>query len=134
MTDLVAKVRKAGESMSEPFGPFTLFGLFMPADVTTWDLVLASPRLDNDLRSYDAVSRALTKALSPHELSRVGRIVILDPDDKAVRGLVRSLPNERDPIEVNHFDFEGVHVERAWLMHFPNGKPARPTAQKARQA
>jgi hypothetical protein len=114
--DIVEKLQEVFAALHK-IGDFALFSVFLSEDGgEQWDLVVSADWLRNDLRSYDIVRSALKKHLSFNDERQIGRVVILDPTDKAVVQFLSKVPKGASFGRVN-FDFGGTRVRRAQIFY-----------------
>lgn len=118
MSDLVTALVEIERELSQQKGPFTLFAVFERQDIPSrWDLLVAAPWAEQDEKqAVRLLAAELKKRISPSEMTRVSRIVILSPDDASVRAITsaRSVEHSRTPF--NEASDLGLPAERGYLI------------------
>ena len=115
---MVEKLMRLERQLSDEFGPFRLFGLFLREDANEkWDLVVAADWLKTQGGdAIDLLSERLKVLFSRAELMMVSRIVSLSATDRflsAVTGAIQVVHGLR---EVSQVSFAGVDVDRGYVI------------------
>ena len=90
MKELLDKLKKVIHTLEvEQKSEFLICGMFLPDESNNkWDFILSAPWLNSgELESYKLIDAKLQTSLTESELLQIARIVILDPDDQAVKFL-----------------------------------------------
>lgn len=104
--------------LAEEKGGFVLFALFMREDAPDrWDLMVAAPWATGDKRStVDYLVDEIKSRLGDEALTRLARIVVIDPEDPGVQKLTRAIRIEHGGVEVRDSDFFGLPVKHAYII------------------
>jgi hypothetical protein len=112
------KFRHLEGRLAEERGGFVLFALFMREDAPDrWDLIVAAPWVGNDRRQAVAYFVAQIKqSLGDADLANLSRIVVVDPQDAAVKAINKSIQIEHGEVEVKDSSFFGLPVKHAVII------------------
>jgi hypothetical protein len=130
VAELTQNFARLESQLAKEKGAFALFALFLREDVPDrWDLIVSAPWVGEDKQSAVSylVSQIKSK-LGEQDLTRLSRIVVIDPDDVAVQNLNRDIEVEHGNVEVRDSNFFGLAVKQA---HIITSK--RPTETPAAQ-
>jgi len=99
-------------------GGFTLYALFLRESAPNrWDLMVSAPWLGPD---SEAAVRYLVdeikSSLGDEFLVPLSRIIVLDPNDAAVRSLNQAIKVEHGSVEVRDSSFFGLPIKHAYLI------------------
>lgn len=118
VTDLTEKFAELESGIAEEKGGFALFALFMREDSPDrWDLIVSAPWTGDDKQSAVNYFVAQIKLrLGEQSLTRLSRIVVIDPQDAGVQALNRAIQVEHGRVEVRDSDFFGLAVKHAYII------------------
>ena len=90
MKEVLDKFKALIKSLESEHGPFLLFALFLRENpFETWDVIVSATWLNSkEMSSYRLISSKLQEFLTESESLQFSRIVLLDPDDQAVKFLL----------------------------------------------
>jgi hypothetical protein len=114
-----------------------LFGLFLRREApNVWDLFIASPWLEKDIRKALAYLAGKVKAhFTSDELLSLSRIVILESHYPLLQAIFDAIPAGKDQAVFRNEDFLGLEIKRAYVLKAKrprkNGKAQ--TTKKPRQ-
>ena len=117
MTELTANVAQLEESISREKGSFNLFALFEREDVSNrWDLVLAAPWASDKGETLRYFVVELKERLQPQQLVELSRVVVLNPNDDAVRAINNAFQIEHGRLEIRDSDLFGLPVKHGVII------------------
>ena len=118
MKDLVEKIAKLGQAISEEKGPFQLFALFLREDAPDkWDLIVAAPWIEHDkAKAVTYIAHKAQKALTKTELVKLSRIVAIDKGNPALDVLHRMFHLEYGLAEIKDCNFFGLQIKHAYVI------------------
>ena len=95
-----------------------LFALFMREDVPDrWDLIVAAPWVGSEKSgAVDYFVDQIKSQLGLQDLTRLARIVVVDPEDAAVQALNRTIQIEHGGVEVRDIHFSGLPIKHAFII------------------
>lgn len=130
MNEFESKFSEMEQSVSQEKGDFTFFALFLPEDAQDkWDLLVAAPWITRDKEAaLRYLAGIVQRTLSPAELLRFSRIVIVDDSDPAVQAINRSIGVKHAGMEVKDNTFFGVHVKHAFIITSELTEPSNQAA------
>jgi hypothetical protein len=116
--ELSDKFRELESGVADEKGDFVLFALFMREDAPDrWDLIIAAPWVGSDKRdAVDYFVNQIKSRLGEQTLTRLSRIVVVDPQDAAVQDLNRVVQIEHGGVEVRDGTFFGLPVKHAFII------------------
>ncbi len=129
---LVNKLMILEREIAAEKGEFTLFGLFLPEDTISWDLVVTAPWIVKDrIAARHFLAGVLQSRLDLPELRELGGIHPL-MDDWPFTTAAKNLPRvEHGRLAIGEFespgrDFrKGYLITNQWPDREPTGRPAR---------
>ena len=124
MSKVVDVFKEIESKLDREKGPFTLFAVFEREDFPNrWDLVVAAPWVESDnAQALRFLTAEMKQRLPTNELTRVSRVVLLDPADDRVRAITSEHPVEHGRIEIDEGSQYGLPVEHGYII------TARPAA------
>ena len=101
LAKLVEKLNNLEPEIANEKGPFTLFALFEREDLfDLWDLVVSvSWAKKRDIPTLKYIADALRRHLSRADMTRLARIVVLQPTDNPVLAITEKYPVEHGPTD-----------------------------------
>jgi hypothetical protein len=126
MKQIVEKLRKIEGDLSNANGPFDLFGLFLREDAPdVWDLVVAASWIEqNKAGALREISKTLQQQLTPSELTKLSRVVIIDDTNPALPAIAAALGVEHGNASVKDSNFFGLAIKEAFIITSQKRKAA----------
>lgn len=118
MKNIIDKLINLEKKISSKKGPFLLFALFLREDAShVWDLVVsASWAAKNKASTLQYISKELNKTLSPNQMLKLSRIVIIEPGDPALETMHKAIQIEHGSAELKDCNFFGLQIRHAFLI------------------
>lgn len=118
MKEIVKKLRKIESDLSTAKGPFDLFGLFLREDAPdVWDLLVAGSWIEqNKADALREISTTLQQQLTPSELTKLSRVVIIDDTNPALHAIAAALGVEHGTASVKDSNFFGLAIKEAFII------------------
>lgn len=125
-TELPTKFTKLESDVSAARGEFALFALFLREDLPDrWDLMISAPWAFADQKgALDYLISRIKSDLGPADLTRLSRIVFIDPKDVSVQNLNRAIHVEHGAVEVRDSNFFGLPIKHAFIITSKRLSPA----------
>jgi hypothetical protein len=116
--ELVKQFAGLEAHIAESRGDFTLFALFQREEVPDrWDLMIAAPWVGSDRRAaVEYFINEIEAFLGLQALRDLSRIVVLDPNEAAVKALNQAIRAEHGSVEVRDSNFFGLLVKHAYII------------------
>ena len=116
--ELAKNFARLESHIADTKGDFTLFALFLREDVPDrWDLMIAAPWVGSDRSTaVKYFVNEIESFLGPEALRDLSRIVVLDPNEAAVKALNQAIRAEHGVIEVRDSNFFGLPVKHAYII------------------
>jgi hypothetical protein len=126
MKAIVEKLRGTEKALAKAKGPFDLFAIFLREDAPeVWDLVVAASWIESDRpEALRIISKRVQQDLSPTELTKISRIVIVDQAHAALQAVTSAVGVQHTVIEVKDSNFFGLQIKEGFII----------TAQKRKAA
>ena len=126
--ELVERFARLETEIAQERGDFALFALFMREEVPDrWDLMVSAAWAGGDnAAAVNYLVAQITSKLGDGDLVSLSRIVVIDPEDAAVRMLNRNVHVEHGNVEVRDSIFSGLAIKQAHII-----TSNRPPAQAA---
>lgn len=127
MKTIVEKLVGAEREMAEDKGPFVLFAFFLREDAPDlWDLIVSAPWVSEDKSSsLKYITGKVQGALSPEEMLKLSRIVIIEPYNPALEAIQRAIHIEHGAAEIINGNFFGLQIKHGFMITSRgNGSPA----------
>lgn len=138
MKESIDKLLKIERELVFQKGKFTLFALFLREDAEdNWDLLVAAPWIEKDKTgALKYIATKLQKSLTPQELLKLSRIVIIDEDNPALNAIHKAIHIEHGSAEIKDSVFFGLPIKHAYLItsQRTNGKTGSEASNKANAA
>jgi hypothetical protein len=118
MKEIVKKLVQAEQEMAGEKGRFLVFALFLREDAPDlWDVVVAAPWVArNKSKSLKYISSKLGEVLEPNEVTKLSRIVIIEPDNPSLAVLRQAIHVEHGTAEIKDSNFFGLQIKHAYLI------------------
>ena len=117
MTELTTNVAELEQTISREKGSFNLFALFEREDIANrWDLVFAAPWAEDKGETLRYFFVELKEHLKPQQLVELSRIVMLDPNDDAVKAFNTAFNVEHGRLEVRDTELFGLPVKHGVII------------------
>ncbi len=128
MKGIVRKLVQAEQKMAEEKGRFLIFALFLREDAPDlWDVVVAAPWVAEDKSSsLKYISSKLGEALEPNEVTKLSRIVVIEPGNPALAAL-QAIQVEHGIVELKDSNFFGLKIKHTYLI--TSRREKQPTAK-----
>ena len=116
--DLSNKFRDLESRIAQEKGGFTLFALLMREDVPDrWDLIVSAPWVGTDKHAaVEYFVNQIRSQLGQQDLTSLARIVVVDPQDAAVRAFNGLVEIEHGGAEVRDSNLFGLPVKHAFII------------------
>lgn len=134
MKDIAEKLAKVEQQIAEEKGDFLLFALFLTEDSSGyWDLLVSAAWMaENKSEALKYINAKIQKALTPDEIMKLSKIVIIDKDNPELEALQeafqRSIHIEHGIAEIKNSNFFGLEVRHAFLITSKRDKSSNPQA------
>ena len=117
-SELATNFKQLESQIAVKKGDFTLFALFLrEAAPNRWDLMVSAPWLgSNSEAAVRYLVGEIKSTLGDEFLVPLSRIVVLDPNDTAVRSLNQAIKVEHGSVEVRDSNFFGLPIKHAYLI------------------
>lgn len=113
MNQLTEKVRQVEQDIAREKGPLNLLALLERDDLfDRWDFVVSASWAKHDGSTLRYLADAIKRHLTPAEMTRLARMVILDAGEDPVKAITKSYPAVDEPVELNNlerFDLPAKH-------------------------
>ena len=118
MKNIVDKLKNLEKTVSSKKGPFHLFALLLREDASdVWDLIVSSPWASKDKTSaLQYISKQLNKILSPNQMLKLSRIVIIEPGDPALEVMHKTIQAEHGTAELRDCNLFGLQIKHAFII------------------
>lgn len=106
------------KKLSESWGPFELFALFLREDAPDKrDLIISSDwaRLDKK-RAIDLIAEKVRSVFSDEEMLKLSPLIVLDKDDTALNALHGAMHVEDGLAKISDSNFFGLAIKHAYLI------------------
>ena len=106
------------KELSEEYGPFNLFALFLREDsADKWDILVASNWLrQNKQKSISLIAKKLQEKLDKEELINISRIALIEDNNPALDAFQRTINIEHGNAEVKDRNFFGLQIKHAYII------------------
>ncbi|MBU0667842.1 hypothetical protein KJ951_02390 [Patescibacteria group bacterium] len=116
MRELVAKFVELEKTVSDKYGEFKLFALFLREDADHWDLVLSADWLKrNDIEFLKYISQELKKTIG-NNIVNLSKVVIVDTQNEDLKSLTASIEIEHGMIGIRNCNFFGLEIKDAFII------------------
>lgn len=117
MNELANNVAQVEQTIAREKGPFSLFALFERENLANrWDLVFAAPWASDTGETLRYFVVELKEKLTPQQLLTLSRVVVLDPDDEAVRAINKAFQVEHGRLEVRESNLFGLPIKHGYII------------------
>lgn len=118
MNEIVQKIRQIEQDLSTEKGQFDLFGVFLREDAPdVWDVVVAGSWIEADkAEALRKISGTLQQRLTPSELTKLARVVIIDESNPALRAIANAVGVEHGNVPVKDSNFFGLAIKEAFII------------------
>jgi len=117
MNQLTSKVRDFERDLAREKGPLNLFALFEREDLNDrWDLVVSAPWARHDGDTLQYLADTIKRHLSPADMTRLARIVVLDAAENPVREITENYDVEHDQMEMNDLESLGLPLKHGYII------------------
>lgn len=118
MEELLNKLLKIEQELASEKGKFSLFALFLREDTEdNWDLLVSAPWISkNKTDMLKHLAKKLQKSLTPQEIVKLSKIVIIEPDNPALEAIHKAIHTEHSLVEVKSSVFFGLPIKHAFII------------------
>lgn len=118
MKNIVEKLKGLEKKISSKKGAFLLFALLLREDASeVWDLAVSASWASKDKTSaLQYISKQLNKTLSPNQMLKLSRIVIIEPGDPALEAMHKAIKLEHGTAEFKNCNFFGLEIRHAFII------------------
>jgi hypothetical protein len=118
MKVIAEKLVQIEKEMAEEKGLFVLFALFLREDAPDlWDLLVSASWISkNKEESLKYIVEKTGKGLTPEEILKLSRIVVIEEDNPALDALLRAINVEHSMAEIQDSNFFGLQIKQAYLI------------------
>lgn len=115
---MAERFREFEASLSKDRGGFFLFALFLrDGSPNRWDVMVSAPWLPEDRpEAVRYLVDQIKERLSSKDLLGLSRIIVIDPDNAALRDFTRWFDVEHGRMEAHDTDFFGLTVRHAFII------------------
>jgi hypothetical protein len=127
MNAMVEKLIRVEREIAEDRGPFVLFAFLLREDAPgVWDLIVSAPWISqNESDSLKYIARRVQGVLSPEEMLKLSRIVMIEQDDPALEAIQKWFQIEHGAEEIHNSNFFGLEIKHGFIITARhNGSPA----------
>lgn len=117
MKQLTDKLRDVEQAIAGEKGPLNLFALLEREDLSDrWDLVISAPWAREDEGILRYLASVISRYLTPAEIIRLSRIVILDATENPVRAITEAYDVEHGRVELVEPERFGLPVKYGYII------------------
>ncbi|MDL1971329.1 MAG: hypothetical protein LWW94_10295 [Candidatus Desulfofervidaceae bacterium] len=118
MKELANKLLKIEQELAFQKGGFSLFALFLREDAEdNWDLLISAPWVTkNKTNTLKYLAKKLQESLTPQEIVKLSKIVIIEPDNPALEAIHKAIHVEHGLVEVKDSIFFGLPIKHAFII------------------
>lgn len=117
MNKLAEKVGAVERDIASEKGPLNLFAFFERDDVyDRWDVVVAAPWARHDRETLSYIADVIKRHLTPQEMVRLSRIVVLDANEDPVKSLTEEYQVEHGQIRLTDPEDFDLPVRRGYII------------------
>ncbi len=124
MDDLIDNFKEVEKSIADEKSTadgkpvFILFGLFLREDAEDkWDLVISADWFEEDRRkTLDYTVERLKSYIKPMDMTRISRIILLEPSDDFVKNINNTVSIEHGKAQFEDTQFGEMTVKRAFVI------------------
>jgi len=118
MKELAQKLLKIEQELASKKGKFSLFALFLREDTEdNWDLLISAPWISkNKTNMLKYFAKKLQKSLTPQEIVKLSKIVIIEPDNPDLKEIHKVIDIEHGLVEIKDSIFFGLPIKHAFII------------------
>lgn len=117
MNDLTTKIRAVEQDVATEKGSLNFFALLEREDLSDrWDVVVSASWAKHDMETLRYLADALKRHLTPVDMVRLARMVILDAAEDPIRSLTEAYDVEHGEIELNNPERFGLPVTHGYII------------------
>ena len=118
MKSIAEKLRDLEQKIAEEKGNFLLFALFLREDAPdVWDLLVSASWIaKNKSDSLKYIAEKANEFLTPDEILKLSRIVIIEQDNPGLVALQRTMTVEHGMAEIKDSTLFGLQIKHAYLI------------------
>ena len=116
--DIIKKLIKTENRISEEKGSFNFFGLFKRTDLEdTWDLIISAFWFStNKQADLIYIIKEIRKDLNIEDLSFLTRVVLIKPEDKFIKKLNMAINIQHGMTEMINTQIDGIRLRHAYII------------------
>ena len=114
----IKKYIEVEKELSEKYGPFNLFALFLRENSPNkWDILVASDWVENDKqKSMRLIVKKLIEKLDTKELIDISKVAIIEESNPALASFQSAISIEHGVVEVRDRSFNGLPIKHAYVI------------------
>jgi len=117
MNSFTEKIRRLEREVAEERGSLNLFALLERDDLTNrWDLVVSAPWAKQDEETLRYLAASLKRLLTPEEMTRLSRLVVLDASHDPVKAITETYDVEHGEVELRDPVSFGLPVRHGYII------------------
>lgn len=118
MKELAERFQNIEQELAEEFGEFLLFALFLRKDApNVWDVVVSASWIKADEPSaLKQIAETIQNSLSPSEMTKISRVVLIDPENPALEAIQKSIRTEHGLFEVRDSIFFNLPIKHGYIV------------------
>lgn len=118
MKNILHKFRKIERDLSQTFGDFTLFALFLREDSPgKWDVVVSSPTIQEIKSEFiGIISEKIKSEFTLEERLKLSRVIIVDQDNPKLHSIQDEFTIEHGIVEFHNHTFFNLNIDHALFM------------------
>jgi hypothetical protein len=117
MNDLTTKIRAVEQDVAAEKGSLNFFALLEREDLSDrWDVVVSASWAKHDMATLRYLADALKRHLTPSDMVRLARMVVLDAAEDPIKSLTDTYDVEHGQVELNDPERFGLPVKHGYII------------------
>jgi hypothetical protein len=117
MNDLTTKIRAVEQDVAAEKGSLNFFALLEREDLSDrWDVVVSASWAKHDMATLRYLADALKRHLTPSDMVRLARMVVLDAAEDPIKSLTETYDVEHGQVELNDPERFGLPVKHGYII------------------
>jgi hypothetical protein len=117
MNDLTTKIRAVEQDVAAEKGSLNFFALLEREDLSDrWDVVVSASWAKHDMATLRYLADALKRHLTPSDMTRLARMVVLDAAEDPIRSLTETYDVEHGQVELDDPERFGLPVKHGYII------------------